>query len=97
MSKRPLAPVGAFDAVGDTLTRAGAIDACGDRIPVPARVKCPRPEDSGGGATRLHPGDFPGKRSVYPIHLLRASTRAPMARLDEACETIAHHRPGCAG
>ena len=51
----------------------------------------------GGGATRLHPGDFPGKRSVYPIHLLKASTRAPMARLDEVCETIAHHRPGRAG
>ena len=45
----------------------------------------------------MHPGDFPGKRSVYPIHLLRASTRAPMARLDEVCETIAHHRPGRAG
>ena len=36
---------GAFDAVGDTLPPAGAIDAYGDGNLVPVRAGCPRPEE----------------------------------------------------
>ena len=37
---------GTFDAVGDLLPPAGAIDAYGDRIPVPLRAVRPRPEET---------------------------------------------------
>ena len=35
---------GTIDAVGDTSVRPGAVRAFGDRNPVPARARCPRPE-----------------------------------------------------
>ena len=37
---------GTCHAAGDFLVRPGAFDAVGDRIPVPGRAHCPRPEVS---------------------------------------------------
>jgi len=37
---------GALHEAGDFLVRPGAFDAVGDRIPVPGRAHCPRPEVS---------------------------------------------------
>ena len=37
---------GTCHTAGDFLVRPGAFDAVGDRIPVPGRAHCPRPEVS---------------------------------------------------
>ena len=98
---RPQAPScavrpGTFRAAGCSLHRAGAFDAAGDWIPVPARVRCPRLEGivpGRAGCPRRRPGAGPGCTAE-----LRPESDQVQARACSQARTARTRRfssPGC--
>ena len=57
-------PVGSFRAAGDTFLPTGTSCACGDRIPVPDGVDCPRSEGPADGHPRATVGAESGRTTT---------------------------------